>query len=158
VKPEMTNERDQALGMGAKITRRDFLNGVALTVGAAAILPRCGRRPRPISKRRTRPLLSPAKTGLRGSHVGSFETMHKVPTAIFGRAAPKPSIRVNPTIWSSSAEASAIGCGPLFSQAAGDKARILILENHDDFGGHAKRNEFRAGSRHDSRVRRHVFH
>ncbi len=27
------------------------------------------------------------------------------------------------------------------------KARILILDNHDDFGGHAKRNEFQLGSR-----------
>ncbi len=27
------------------------------------------------------------------------------------------------------------------------KARILILDNHDDFGGHAKRNEFRVGDR-----------
>ena len=27
------------------------------------------------------------------------------------------------------------------------KAKILILENHDDFGGHAKRNEFQAGGR-----------
>src|SRR5262249_23684804 len=27
------------------------------------------------------------------------------------------------------------------------KARILILDNHDDFGGHAKRNEFRVGGR-----------
>src|SRR5258708_39755883 len=32
-------------------------------------------------------------------------------------------------------------------KAAGDKARILILDNHDDFGGHAKRNEFQAGNR-----------
>jgi spermidine dehydrogenase len=34
-----------------------------------------------------------------------------------------------------------------FQRAAGGKAKILILENHDDFGGHAKRNEFTAGSR-----------
>ncbi len=27
------------------------------------------------------------------------------------------------------------------------KARVLIIENHDDFGGHAKRNEFQAGGR-----------
>jgi spermidine dehydrogenase len=30
---------------------------------------------------------------------------------------------------------------------AGPDARILILENHADFGGHAKRNEFRTGGR-----------
>ena len=27
------------------------------------------------------------------------------------------------------------------------RAKILILDNHDDFGGHAKRNEFRPGGR-----------
>ena len=30
-----------------------------------------------------------------------------------------------------------------FFRAAKPNARILILENHDDFGGHAKRNEYR---------------
>ena len=42
---------------------------------------------------------------------------------------------------------SGLAAAHYFRKAAGDKARILILENHDDFGGHAKRNEFRAGSR-----------
>src|SRR5260370_8838140 len=42
---------------------------------------------------------------------------------------------------------SGLAAAHYFRQAAGDKARVLILENHDDFGGHAKRNEFRAGSR-----------
>src|SRR5262249_20821504 len=34
-----------------------------------------------------------------------------------------------------------------YRQAAGSNARILVLDNHDDFGGHAKRNEFQAGGR-----------
>lgn len=34
-----------------------------------------------------------------------------------------------------------------FCEKAGNSARILILENHDDFGGHAKRNEFLLGGR-----------
>ena len=42
---------------------------------------------------------------------------------------------------------SGLAAAHFFRKAAGDKARILILENHDDFGGHAKRNEFRAGGR-----------
>jgi spermidine dehydrogenase len=40
---------------------------------------------------------------------------------------------------------SGLAAAHFFRRAAGDKARVLILENHDDFGGHAKRNEFRAG-------------
>jgi spermidine dehydrogenase len=34
-----------------------------------------------------------------------------------------------------------------FYRKQNPKARILILDNHDDFGGHAKRNEFQLGSR-----------
>jgi spermidine dehydrogenase len=42
---------------------------------------------------------------------------------------------------------SGLAAAHYFRKAAGEKAKILILENHDDFGGHAKRNEFRAGNR-----------
>ena len=34
-----------------------------------------------------------------------------------------------------------------FCQKTGNNARILLLDNHDDFGGHARRNEFRASGR-----------
>ena len=37
--------------------------------------------------------------------------------------------------------------GIFLPQDAGPKAKILILENHDDFGGHARRNEFHTGGR-----------
>ena len=37
---------------------------------------------------------------------------------------------------------SGLALARFFHQAAGKTARVLILENHDDFGGHAKRNEF----------------
>ena len=37
---------------------------------------------------------------------------------------------------------SGLSSARFFHQAAGKTARVLILENHDDFGGHAKRNEF----------------
>ena len=42
---------------------------------------------------------------------------------------------------------SGLAAAHFFRKAAGDKARVLILENHDVFGGHAKRNEFNGGSR-----------
>ena len=35
----------------------------------------------------------------------------------------------------------------LYQQQAGADKKILILDNHDDFGGHAKRNEFQLGDR-----------
>ncbi len=90
----------------------------------------------------------PAKTGLRGSHPGSFETMHQVRDGAFWDNAPKPAdtgesydlVVVGGGI-------SGLAAAHYFRKAAGDKARILILDNHDDFGGHAKRNEFRSGNR-----------
>src|SRR6202007_1030132 len=42
---------------------------------------------------------------------------------------------------------SGLAAAHFFRKKAGEKARILVLDNHDDFGGHAKRNEFRSGGR-----------
>jgi spermidine dehydrogenase len=42
---------------------------------------------------------------------------------------------------------SGLSAAHFFRKAAGPKARILIIENHDDFGGHAKRNEFHSPRR-----------
>ena len=42
---------------------------------------------------------------------------------------------------------SGLAAAWFYREAHGSAARILILENHDDFGGHAKRNEFRVGDR-----------
>ena len=42
---------------------------------------------------------------------------------------------------------SGLAAAYFYRKSAGNNARILILDNHDDFGGHAKRNEFRAGRR-----------
>ena len=47
-----------------------------------------------------------------------------------------------------SAAASADSLLPIsIARRRGKNARILILDNHDDFGGHAKRNEFTVGNR-----------
>jgi len=146
--------------MGAKITRRDFLNGVALAAGTV-VIPRemwaaaapdllaagvkyGDLRPDLISQS-ARGYYPPAKTGLRGDHAGSFETMHEIRDSAFWDHAPKPVdtgefydlVVVGGGV-------SGLAAAHFFRKAAGDKARVLILENHDDFGGHAKRNEFRA--------------
>lgn len=135
--------------MGARITRRDFLNGVALTAGAA-ILPSemWAAAAADLDAQGVPGYYPPGKTGLRGDHAGSFETMHKVRDGAFWDDAPKAVdtgeaydlVIVGGGI-------SGLAAAHYFRKAAGAKARILILENHDDFGGHAKRNEFRAGDR-----------
>src|SRR5262249_16485065 len=42
---------------------------------------------------------------------------------------------------------SGLASAYFFRKTIGNQARILILDNHDDFGGHAKRNEFEIGGR-----------
>ena len=42
---------------------------------------------------------------------------------------------------------SGLAAAYFYRKSAGPQARILILDNHDDFGGHAKRNEFEVGGR-----------
>ena len=83
--------KDKALGMDRAITRRDFLNGVALTVGAAivpsALFVGCERSIEPEQSPNYYP---PALTGLRGSHPGSFETAHSVRDGTFWQHAGKP--------------------------------------------------------------------
>ena len=144
----MSDQRDRALGMGAKITRRDFLNGVALTAGATLIPPEMWAAVAPDLEPQNGPgYYPPAKTGLRGNHPGAFETMHKVRDGAFWDDAPKPTdTGESYDLVIVGGGLSGLAAAHFYRQAAGDKARILILDNHDDFGGHAKRNEFRAGN------------
>ena len=150
---EGNRERDQALGMGAKITRRDFLNGVALTVGAATaygIVPpeMWAAAAADLEAQNISGYYPPSKTALRGDHAGSFEIMHKVRDGAFWKGAPKPvDTGESYDLVIVGGGISGLAAAHFFRKAAGDKARVLILENHDDFGGHAKRNEFRAGGR-----------
>ena len=141
--------------MGAKITRRDFLNGVALTAGAS-VLPNlvppemwaAAAADLQTEAQDAPGYYPPAKTGLRGSHVGSFEAMHKVRDGAFWDDAPKPvDTGESYDLVIVGGGISGLAAAHFFSKTASDKARVLILENHDDFGGHAKRNEFRAGNR-----------
>jgi spermidine dehydrogenase len=139
--------------MGAKITRRDFLNGVVLTAGSAAVYglvpPEMWAAAAPDLEAQSVPgYYPPAKTGLRGSHVGSFETMHKLRDGAFWDDAPKPvDTGESYDLVIVGGGISGLAAAHYFRKLAGDKARVLILENHDDFGGHAKRNEFQSGGR-----------
>ena len=138
--------------MGANITRRDFLNGVAITAGAAAIHgivpPEMWAAAAADLEAQDAPgYYPPAKTGLRGSHPGSFEAMHRVRDGAFWDDAPKP-IDTGETydLVIVGGGISGLAAAHYYRKMAGDKARILILENHDDFGGHAKRNEFKTAN------------
>lgn len=141
--------RDKILGMHCPITRRDFLNGVAISAAAAAAGPAFG-----LASDSAAPGTSllpgaiqdaygyypPLLTGLRGNHPGSFEAAHAL-----RNGEPQPA----PTDTGEDYDLIVVGGGisglaaaHFYRARAGAKSRILILDNHDDFGGHAKRNEF----------------
>jgi len=138
---------DKALGMDRAIDRRDFLNGVAVGLGvlgtgslaAAQALAEAAATAWPQDRPGYYP---PVLQGMRGSHVGSFENAHKLRDGDFwsGEGAPVDT--------GESYDLVIVGGGisglsaAHFFRAARPNARVLIIENHDDFGGHAKRNEF----------------
>jgi spermidine dehydrogenase len=137
----MSTASDKSLGLDRTISRRDFMNGTAMTIGgmalgsttAFAVTP---EKPYP-----------PALTGMRGHHKGSFETMHSVRDGEFFTGLEEETVLAETyDLIVVGAGISGLAAAFLYQQQAGRKARILLLDNHDDFGGHAKRNEFTASN------------
>ncbi|MDB6082806.1 MAG: hypothetical protein JWN43_687 [Gammaproteobacteria bacterium] len=137
---------DRALGMDRPITRRDFVNGIAIGAAAAVSAPllaaaptETARVPLPGAAQDAFGYYPPLLTGMRGAHPGSFEDAHALRD---GQGRPAP------TDTGEEYDLIVIGGGISGLAAAhyyrvqAPKSRILILDNHDDFGGHAKRNEF----------------
>ena len=145
----MDDHKDRALGMDRAITRRDFLNGMALTAGASLLPFRLFATPDAAADPEKNPAYyPPALTGMRGSHPGSFEVAHSLRDGTFWDKAGEPAdTRESYDLVIVGGGISGLAAAHYFRKAVGRRARILILENHDDFGGHAKRNEFRAGGR-----------
>jgi len=125
--------------MKSKLTRRDFLNGTRVVIGASLLYPSlssCAAKEMNFSL--PTDYYPPNKTGMRGNHDGSWEVMHE---QITGKTWDKTS-------YSEAYDLVVVGGGisglasAYFYKQKNPEARILILDNHDDFGGHAKRNEF----------------
>ncbi|MGD0469002.1 MAG: FAD/NAD(P)-binding protein [Terriglobales bacterium] len=146
-------DRDRELGMGHKITRRDFLNGISIAVGTSLVaanstwLEAFGVPQSPFAPEKDPGYYPPAKTGLRGSHDGSWEVAHDLRDG-------KDKDWAEPVDDGESYDLVVVGAGLsglaaayFYRKFAGQRSKILILDNHDDFGGHAKRNEFQAGKR-----------
>ncbi|MBW2578188.1 MAG: NAD(P)/FAD-dependent oxidoreductase [Deltaproteobacteria bacterium] len=140
---------DRNLGMDRPISRRDLLHGMG-TLAASTLLPGRALAEEMLALERageTPAGYPPARTGLRGNHVGSFETA--LDLAFNGRRDWGAVEEPDPDVY----DLVVVGGGlsglaaAHFYRKQHPKARILILDNHDDFGGHAKRNEFQIGSR-----------
>jgi spermidine dehydrogenase len=141
----VTSHDDRELGMDRSISRRDFLNGVSIAIGGSLV--GSGSSEAAGQRQSARPgaapaYYPPALTGMRGSHEGSYEVAHSMRD---GKA------------WGDGEDTGevydlvVVGGGlsglaaAYFFRKTLPEAKILILDNHDDFGGHAKRNEFKHG-------------
>jgi spermidine dehydrogenase len=138
--------------MNRPIKRRDFLNGFGIAVGASLAMPHevwgeaFGLPHSPFVEAADHAsYYPPAKTGLRGSHDGSWEVAHALRDGKRWESAAPDSDSYDLIIVG--AGISGLAAAYFYRKQAGPKARILILDNHDDFGGHAKRNEFQSAGR-----------
>ena len=132
---------DRKLGMHRDITRRDFIHDVSLA-SLGMSLPASAWASVVTGTQTV--YYPPTRTGLRGAHPGSFEVAHAL--------AREHKVFDQPEDLDEDYDLIVVGGGLSGLSAAyfyrklhGADSRILILDNHDDFGGHAKRNEFHQG-------------
>ena len=143
--------RDRELGMGHRITRRDFLNGMAVAIGTLgyASVPDAVKGYQGPHSDGDQPAGSypPQLTGIRGSQPGAFDVAHALRDGTFWESAGTP-VDTHETydLVVVGGGISGLAAAYFYRKNAGKNTRILILENHDDFGGHARRNEFHVGN------------
>ena len=140
--------------MTKQIKRRDFVSGVAIGAGGLLLAGCTDDRPVSFANEVPRGGLAPSSgsyypptlTGMRGSHEGSYEVAH----ALSWRGE-KPTeyqlLDEHYDLVVVGAGMSGLAAAHFYREKMGPEARILLLDNHDDFGGHAKRNEFHRDGR-----------
>ncbi|GBQ66384.1 hypothetical protein AA103196_1379 [Ameyamaea chiangmaiensis NBRC 103196] len=122
--------------------RRDFINGVSAATLASLL---AGERPRSAHAAQTS--YPPTAQGLRGQYPGSFEIAHAARDGAFTGPVAAQDTGEHYDLVVVGGGISGLSAAWFYRQALGPKTRILIIDNHDDFGGHAKRNEFHVGNR-----------
>lgn len=83
----------------------------------------------------------PARTGLRGSHPGSNDHAHARAWAQRSDWGPTTDLKEGYDLVVVGGGLSGLAAAYFYQQKHGRDKKVLILDNHDDFGGHAKRNE-----------------
>ncbi len=143
-------DRDLELGMRREISRRDFVSGIGVALSGSLTLPwaqtdalASPEAPGGVSQALA-DTYPPIRTGLRGSHAGSYEVAHQLVQGMRWDNAEDTGELYDLVVVGGGLSGLAAAW---FYQEAVPGARILILDNHDDFGGHAKRNEFRLDGR-----------
>ena len=146
------DNRDRQLGMRRRITRRDFLNGLAVGIGALgyASLPDLayGAHAAFQAGADSAKFNPPALNGMRGGAPGSYDVAHALRDGSFWETAGSPA-DTNETydLVVVGGGISGLAAAYFYRKDAGKGSRVLVLDNNDDFGGHARRNEFRVGER-----------
>ncbi|MEU8205395.1 NAD(P)-binding protein [Streptosporangium sp. NPDC049046] len=147
---EINPRKALELGMDRLISRRDFFDGVITATGVAAAcsLPGTGREETHSALPEDLELsCPPSLTGLRGDTAEALSVPHALRDRRFWPYVGPPE----PT--GEHYDLVVVGAGISGLSAAHrwlerePGARILILDNHDDIGGHALRNEFRPAAR-----------
>ncbi|MCW0185466.1 NAD(P)-binding protein [Campylobacter lari] len=120
--------------------RRDFLNGMALTIlaGMTPLQVLYGKEAK--IEDFTKEYYPPKWLGLRGSNNASYEFAHMLRDGEkFDFSAIKPKQEYDLVVVGAGISGLAAAC--FYQNKFGKDKKILILDNHDDFGGHARRNE-----------------
>ncbi len=135
-----------ALGMDRNIARRDFLNGVAISI-ATGVSALTRAQAQAVSAQSSGPEAAanypPVRAGLRGNYPAAVAEFDLIRQGKYGQAPiPANEGEEEYDLVIVGAGISGLAAAYLYRAALGPDQKILILDNHDDFGGHAKRNEF----------------
>lgn len=143
----MASGSDKELGMHRAIARRDFLQGAAIGLGGALLgglaLP-LRAAAEELAEQDRRGYYPPTRLGMRGSHPGSFEAAHALRDGASPGELRETGEHYDLIVVGAGISGLAAAC---FFHESAPGARVLVLDNHDDFGGHARRNEFHIGRR-----------
>ena len=138
------------LGMGQPIARRDFLNGVAIGIGgAAALVSRAdGQDPANPGGNTSPENYPPSRDGMRGNYPAAVDIFDPIRQGRYTQFPLADSeIKEEYDLVIVGAGMSGLSAAHFWRTGLGNDQRVLILDNHDDFGGHAKRNEFEHNGR-----------
>src|SRR5437868_3586235 len=128
----MKKESNRVLGMGRDIARRDFLQGMAIGVTLGGLAPELSRAAE-LEAQNGPGYYPPTRLGMRGNHPGAFEAAHELRDGDFWNHASRLiDDEDDYDLVVAGGGISGLSAA-WFYRAAHPVAKILVIENHDDF-------------------------